>query len=138
MAASEESGAPEDVSPRRRLFSHPLARRLPILVVAAVGIWLWRAGNAEREIYWRLPPDRASISQLEIQLRSEDGTLVKREAFSGARLSQSDEITQKISAPDGTYDAIIVIDREGGEQRIERRQIEVLEQGTVVRIGMDR
>ena len=52
-----------DESPLRRAFRHPLLRRLPLLLVAVIGIWLWKTSvGSERELIWQVP---ASVGAVE-------------------------------------------------------------------------
>lgn len=65
-----------------------LAVRLPLLVAAALGIWLWRSSvfPQPRELVLLLPaPAAAHAARMEVQLYSEDGELLAREerAFQG-------------------------------------------------------
>ena len=65
----------------KRLLQHPLVRRLPFLLVVALGLLFWRTGYLphSRTLVWRMPADR-SIREVEIQLyQGED--LFKRETF---------------------------------------------------------
>lgn len=116
----------EDVAPpeRRPWFKHPLVRRLPLLLVAAVGIWLFQSRGSERTLIWQLPRDRAQITQLEVQLWDAEGTLLKRETFffeSGAPA----EVPQKVTLPEGTYQAQIFIGRSGAPTRGIERALKV-------------
>lgn len=73
--------APEPEAPRRSWRSHPLLKRLPILIVAAAGFWLWDATKVpERELVWHLEgPGWARVQSLELQVLGEGEELLKRE-----------------------------------------------------------
>ena len=109
-----ESAAPTGGAAERRYFwKHPLLKRAPIILIAALGIWLWRTSGSERQLIWQLPPQtRVSVRQVEIQLRNEDGKLVKREEFfypSGA----PSEIDEHARLRDGKYEALIILTEDG-------------------------
>lgn len=49
--------APEPpLEPGRRTWrTHPLAKRLPVLLLVALGLWLWQTtGTPTRELVWQL------------------------------------------------------------------------------------
>jgi len=60
-----------------------LVRRLPLVLVLIAGAWLWKGGTGcfptARRIVWQLPPDRATIRALDIQINDAQGALLKRE-----------------------------------------------------------
>jgi hypothetical protein len=94
-----------------------LLRRLPILLVLAAGVWLWKGGGgffpSSREILWELPDDRASIRELDIQIADSKGAVVKRDQFffHGA---PPREVLEKARLTPGDYAARVFIKREGG------------------------
>ena len=84
---------------------HPLLKRLPLLVLAALGLWLWKSGEvSERELVWRLEGrDWSAIRSLDVQVKDADGELVKREihTFTG---SPPAVLTVKATLPSGAYE----------------------------------
>lgn len=72
----------EEGEERRDWKKHPLLRRLPVLVLVGLGLWLWKSTDApERELVWRLEgPGWSDIRSVEFQLKDPDGELLKREA----------------------------------------------------------
>lgn len=105
----ERGTEPVDAEPvkavRRPWFKHPLVRRLPLLLVAAIGIWLWRSEGSERTLIWQLPRDRAELVSFEVQLLDDRGTLVKREGFFFQRGAAPAEVPQKLKLKSGAYQA---------------------------------
>jgi hypothetical protein len=93
-----------------------LLKRLPIVLLAAAGLWLWKGGAGvypvARDLVWQLPDDRAAIRGVEIQIWDE-GTLLKREEFSYPKGAGAD-IAQKLALRAGVYQARVFIRREGG------------------------
>lgn len=91
-----------------------LRKRLPLLLLLAAGVWLWRGGGgifpAGRELVWQLPDDR-SIREVELQLWAGEQLLKRESRFfpSGPAL----EMVQKLSLREGDYQARVFIGREG-------------------------
>lgn len=75
------SGPEAAPAARRRWRHHPLLKRLPILIVAAAGFWLWDATKVpERELVWHLEgPGWSRVQSLELQILGEGDALLKRE-----------------------------------------------------------
>lgn len=90
---------------------HPLLRRLPFLLIAAGGIWLFAPGGESdpKLLRWRLPAERADWKSLEIELVDPEGHLLKREQFQ-FHAPPGPELEQKIAAPSGHYTAKIYIE----------------------------
>jgi hypothetical protein len=103
----------------RRAFRHPLLRRLPLLIVAVIGIWLWQTSvGSERQLIWQIPASIGAVEQVEIQLRDEGGELVKREAwFFESR--RPGELTQEVKLRSGQYLAQIFLTREGKTRTVQ-------------------
>src|SRR4051794_31915910 len=102
MSGPEEPAA----APRRRW---ALLRRLPILLVIAAGLWMWKGGGGRffpqtRELVWLLPEDRSRIRSVEIQLWDQ-GALLKREELFYPAGPPSPEITQKLPLQEGDFQA---------------------------------
>jgi hypothetical protein len=104
--------APAQPSLRRGLL-----KRLPLLIVLAAGVWLWKGGGGwfpvQREIVWNLGEDSGSIQELDIQLADATGKLLKRDQrfFHGAHPGQ---VVESIKLSRGDYPARVFIRRDAG------------------------
>jgi hypothetical protein len=91
---------------------------LPLVVVAAAGVWLWRGGAGlfptQRQLIWNLGEDRAEIRELDIQLSDPKGALVKREQlfFHGPPAVQ---VVQSIALSAGDYPARVFVRKTAGQ-----------------------
>lgn len=98
--------------------SHPLMRRLPLLVIVALGLWLWKVTETpERELVWQLDgPGWSAVRALDFQVTGADGRILKREErfFSSA---PPPEVTVKVELPEGAYRALIFVKEEGRPTR---------------------
>jgi hypothetical protein len=96
----------------------PLMKRLPLLVIVGLGLWLWKVtGTPERELVWQLDGyGWSAVRALDFQVMGADGELLKREErfFSGAPPS---EVTLKVELTEGTYRALIFVKEEGRPTR---------------------
>src|SRR5512140_969733 len=118
---------------REWLKRHPLMKRLPLLVFAALGIWLWKSPvfPQPRHIVWQTGAAAADIRRVDVQLYSSQGELLKRdlrEFPSGAGA----DVVQDAALREGTYDARFVVDRSHGQQETGRRELKVAEGDTYV------
>ena len=111
---------------KKRLLRHPALRRLPIIAVAAIGVWLWQGGAREREIFWQLPADRAGIERVKLVLKTADGQLVRSDEqfFEDGRPVPSEIVTQ-IRVPDGRYRAEVTVRRRGVGAQVQTRDVRV-------------
>lgn len=95
--------------------SHPLVKRLPLLVLVALGLWLWQAFSApERELVLRLEgPGWQRVRTVEVQVLDEAGALLRREErfFSSA---PPGELVLQVKLREGTYQ-VWVFAREPGQ-----------------------
>jgi hypothetical protein len=95
-----------------------MMKRLPLLVFAAVGLWLWRATSTpERELVWQLDGSGwSAVRALDFQVTGADGKIIKREErfFTSA---PPHEVTLKVELPEGTYRALIFVQEEGRPTR---------------------
>lgn len=100
---------------RRGWREHPLVKRLPLLVLVAVGLWLWQAlSTPERELVLRLEgPGWQRVRAVEVQLLAEGGELLRREErfFSGP---PPGELVVQAKLREGTYQ-VWVFAREPGQ-----------------------
>ena len=92
-----------------------LLRRLPFLVAAGVGLFLWRSSifPQERELIWQVPRNLEARS-VEIQVWQGE-TLLKREERIGGLTTQG-QWTQRLSLRPGDYRAEVFIIPSAGEQ----------------------
>jgi hypothetical protein len=103
-------------------------KRLPLLLFAAVGLWVWQGGAgffpSERQLSWRYPGDYGSIRRAELQLWDGD-TLLKREELSypqGVTL----EPTRPLALKAGTYGSKVLIWRaDGGAPEVREATLQV-------------
>lgn len=93
-------------------------KRLPLLVLAGVGMWLWQVtGTLERELVWRLDGSAwSAVRALDFQVMDADGKLLKREERFFAK-GAPPEVTLKASLPEGSYRALIFVTEEGRPPR---------------------
>jgi hypothetical protein len=94
---------------RRNWRQHPLLKRLPILLLVAMGLWLWKGSSDERELVWVLEgPGWSDIRAMDFQVKNEAGELVKREAHSFPR-GPPIVITEKVNLPSGRYEVWVFV-----------------------------
>jgi len=110
----------------KRLRQHPLGRYLPLLVLAALGAFLYKSSlfPQERKIVWETGGSRSEIRQVELQLWTSGGELLNREELSFP-FGPGPEIVQKISLREGSYDARFVIDRGPAPREAGTRALEI-------------
>jgi hypothetical protein len=93
-------------------------KRLPLLVLAALGLWLWQTTSTpERELVWRLDGSGwSAVRGLDFQVTGADGKILKREErfFSAA---PPPEVTLKVALPEGSYQTLIFVKEEGRPTR---------------------
>lgn len=94
---------------REALKTHPLARRLPLLLLAVGGLWLWQnTGGNRREIVWRLEgAGWSAVKGLEFQVHDGDGSLLKREERFFAR-GPPGEVRLEVQLPPGAYPTLVL------------------------------
>ena len=112
---SEASAPP----PRQRERKSALAKRLPLLLLAALGLYLWQVtGTPERNIAFQLEgPNWSSVRAVDFQISDPQGEILKREE----RFFPSGpppELTYKVDLPEGTWDAALFVKREGSDARV--------------------
>ncbi|WP_426752228.1 hypothetical protein [Myxococcus sp. Y35] len=108
--------------PRRPERKSALAKRLPLLLLAALGLYLWQVtGTPERDIAFQLAgPGWASVRAVDLQISDNEGQLLKREErfFPSGPPS---ELTYQVDLPEGTWDATLFVKREGSDARVRLR-----------------
>ena len=112
-----------------------LLKRLPIVVFAVAGLWLWKGGGGvfptSRELVWQLPGELSSIRAVEIQVW-EGGALLKREELSFPA-GVSMDVVQRLPLKTGTYQARVFVRREGqAAPEAIARELRLGEEETVV------
>ncbi|MFP2930025.1 hypothetical protein ACLESO_33485 [Pyxidicoccus sp. 3LG] len=110
---------PPEPSARRSWRSHPMAKRLPLLLLLALGLWLWEtSGTPEREVTFQFSgPGWSTVRALDLQVLAEDGNVLKREERFFASGPPA-EVTFKVDLPEGTWRARLYVKQEGREQRL--------------------
>lgn len=103
---------------RRNWRQHPLLRRLPILLLVGLGLWLWQGTDVpERELVWRLEgAGWSDIRAIDFQVKNAGGELVKRETRS-FQTGPPDALSLKTELPSGTYEVWVFARGESGPSR---------------------
>jgi hypothetical protein len=106
---------------------HPLAKRLPLLLLAALGFWLWRTtGTPERELHFQFDgPGWSAARALDLQVLNPDDTLLKREERFYASGPPPEE-TFKVDLPEGSWRARVFVKVEGREGRVRLDEVLVV------------
>lgn len=128
-AATTRSGAP----PRSRwqqIRTHPILGRLPILIVIAMGYWLYADPSApsKRELVFQLAgPASAELRTLELQLVDGRGVVLER-AQRFFEAAPPTEIRLESRLPQERFDLrVYARDGEGAPLLIQRRDLEITE-----------
>lgn len=110
------------------LRTHPLGRRLPLLLFVVGGLWLFNSSlfPRERELVWQTGPSRASIRAVELQIWTPSGDeLLKRDQRAFGSEGAGIDVVQKAPLKPGVYDLRYVIDRARGAQETGRVRLQV-------------
>jgi hypothetical protein len=98
--------------------NRPLMKRLPLLVLAGLGVWLWQVTNTpQRELVWQLEgAGWSTVRGLDFQVTGPEGQILKREErfFTAAPPA---EVTLKMDLPQGSYRALIFVKEPGRPTR---------------------
>jgi hypothetical protein len=107
------------VAERRHWRSSPFAKRLPLLVLAAIGLWLWQhTGTPEHELHLQFEgPGWSAVRALDLQVVDEEGKALKREERFYASGPPPEE-TFKVDIPEGSWRARLYVKVEGREERV--------------------
>ncbi|GHG95674.1 hypothetical protein [Comamonas sp. JC664] len=105
--------------PRPQERKSALAKRLPLLLLVGLGLYLWQVtGTPERDVAFQLAgPGWASVRAVDLQISDAEGKLLKREE----RFFPSGpppELAYKVDLPEGTWDAELFVKREGSDARV--------------------
>ena len=94
-------------------------KRLPLLVMAGLGIWLWQVtGTPERELVWQLDGSSwRAVRAMDFQVTASDGRIVKREELFFDDKGPPSEVTLKVDLEEGAYRALIFVKEEGRPTR---------------------
>ena len=89
--------------------AHPLARRLPFLLLAGVGLWLWQGtSGTQRELVWELEgAGWSAVRALEFQVQAPDGDLLKREERFYPQGPER-ELRLEVQLPAGRYPTLVL------------------------------
>jgi hypothetical protein len=93
-------------------------KRLPLLVMAGLGVWLWQVtGTPERELVWQLDgAGWSAVRGLDFQVTGAEGQILKREERF-FRERPPAEVTLKMELPEGSYRVLIFVKEEGRPTR---------------------
>lgn len=125
----------------KALRTHPLGRRLPLLVFVVGGLWLFNSSlfPRERELVWQTGPSRVLIRSVELQIWSPSGdALLKRDQRVFGSEGAGIDVVQKAPLKPGVYDLRYVIDRAKGAQETGRVRLEVAADETRYVLGLGR
>ncbi|MCY1023230.1 hypothetical protein [Pyxidicoccus sp. MSG2] len=111
---------PPATTPERGYWrSSPLMKRLPLLILAGFGLWLWqRTAVPERELHLQFDgPGWSAVRAVDLQVVDDEGKVVKREERFYASGPPPEE-TFKMDLPEGTWHARLFVKVEGREARV--------------------
>ncbi|WP_404373268.1 hypothetical protein ACIHQR_19000 [Corallococcus coralloides] len=116
--AEEAPAPPAPETPRRTWRTHPLPKRLALIAIVALGLWLWRVTDVpERQLIYRLEGDGwGDVRAVDLQVLDSEEHIVKREErffADGPPL----EVTFKVDLPEGTFRTLLFLQVDGREKR---------------------
>jgi hypothetical protein len=110
--------APEAPAPRRTWRTHPLPKRLALIAIVALGLWLWRVTDMpERQLIYRLEGDDwGDVRAMDLQVLDAEEHIVKREErfFTSG---PTPEVTFQVDLPEGTFRTLMFLQVDGRPQR---------------------
>lgn len=131
-SATTSDGAPPR-SRWQRIRTHPILGRLPILIVIAMGYWLYADPSApsKRELVFQLAgPASADVRTLELQLVDGRGVVLER-AQRFYEAAPPSEIRLESRLPQERFDLrVYARDGEGAPLVVQRRDLEITEKET--------
>lgn len=112
-----------------------MKRRLPLILVGVLGIWLWQGGgglvSVEHTLVWKVPAPSATVRKVEAQLWEGEALVVRFEVMTptGALLDPE----RRLTLARGTYRSALLVWREGVEApQVHRSAVEVGAEPVVV------
>jgi hypothetical protein len=137
VAETPPPAAPPAPEPEQRGWrKHPLAKRLPLLLLAAFGFWLWRTTETpERELRLQFDgPGWSAARALDFQVLEPDSEQIVKRAERFYPSGPPPEETFGLDLPEGTWRVRLFVKVEGHERRLKLEQsLEVDEQRYIVR-----
>jgi hypothetical protein len=117
--APETPPTPAPAPARPSWRKHPLARRLPVLLLAALGFWLWKVtGTPTREMVWQFDGyGWGDVRAIDFQVMGPDGKLVEREERMFGPTGPPVELKMEWSLPAGTYRTLLFVKLHNREPR---------------------
>ncbi len=117
MANTPSSPEPTAAAPRSRRSG--LIKRLPLLALVALGLWLWQVtGTPERELVFQLVGyEWAHVRSIDFQVVAEDGEVVRREERFFAS-GPPPELTFKVDLSEGPWRARFFVKHQGYDERL--------------------
>lgn len=112
-----------------------LWRRLPLLLVVGLGLWLWQGGAGvvavPHTLIWKVPGSYGSIRKVDLQLWDGAHLLVRAELLTPNGLTLDPERT--LTLPRGRYRSELLVWREGVDQpEVSRVPVEIDSELTTV------
>ncbi|WP_208719298.1 hypothetical protein [Corallococcus sicarius] len=111
--------APAPAKPREGWRTHPLPKRLALIAIVAVGLWLWKATDVpERQLILQLDgAGWSDVRAMDLQVVDSEEQILKREErfFTNG---PPPEVTFKVPLPEGTFRTRVFLKVQGREQRV--------------------
>ena len=112
-----------------------MKKRIPFLIAAAIGFFLWQGGfgflATERQLVWRLPVSHADIRKIDLQLWDGETLLVREEKFVGDGLKSEPNTT--IALRPGRYRSIASVwIADASAPRVFEREFDAESKSTIV------
>lgn len=122
--AEPQAPAPPPAKSREGWRTHPLPKRLVLIAIVAVGLWLWKATDVpERQLILQMEgPGWSDVRAMDLQVMDPKDRILKREErfFTSG---PPPEVTFKANLPEGTFRTLLFLKVQGREQwvRLEER-----------------